>query len=119
MGTECKQATTDTANLQIVTVKLSLIIRIKYLSLQINSINLGIIGYTEWGSAVPEIPSVDINQYGLFPSVPWIVYGKGVRKGHQINNPIITYDTGATIAWLLRLKTPQSWRGKPVSEAFQ
>lgn len=51
--------------------------------------------------------------------IPWIVYGKGVREGHQINNTIITYDTGATIAWLLRLKTPQSWRGKPVSEAFQ
>lgn len=51
--------------------------------------------------------------------IPWIVYGKSVRKGHQINNTIITYDTGATLAWLLRLKTPQSWRGKPVTEAFK
>ncbi|HTN08199.1 alkaline phosphatase [Agriterribacter sp.] len=51
--------------------------------------------------------------------IPWIVYGKGVRKGHQLSSTIITYDTGATIAWLLKLKTPQSWRGKPVAEAFK
>ncbi|HRN57457.1 MAG TPA: alkaline phosphatase [Agriterribacter sp.] len=26
-------------------------------------------GYTEWGSAVPEIPSADVSRYGLFPTV--------------------------------------------------
>ncbi|HRO48296.1 alkaline phosphatase [Agriterribacter sp.] len=51
--------------------------------------------------------------------IPWIVYGKGVQRGRQLNSTIITYDTGATIAWLLKLKAPQSWRGKPVAEAFK
>lgn len=51
--------------------------------------------------------------------IPWIVYGKNVRTGHEIKNTIITYDTAATIAQLLGLEMPQSWRGKPVMEAFR
>ncbi|MBB5639432.1 putative AlkP superfamily pyrophosphatase or phosphodiesterase [Pedobacter cryoconitis] len=50
--------------------------------------------------------------------IPWIANGAGVSRGHEIKNVIITYDTAATIAWLLGLKEPQSWRGKPVIEAF-
>ncbi|MBX3255156.1 MAG: alkaline phosphatase [Chitinophagaceae bacterium] len=51
--------------------------------------------------------------------IPWVIYGTGIRKGYQLNSTIITYDTGATIAQLLGLTMPQSWRGKPVSEAFK
>lgn len=51
--------------------------------------------------------------------IPWVVYGRGVRKGRALQQPIITYDTAATIAWLLKLKTPESWRGLPVKEAFR
>ncbi|MBO9620415.1 MAG: alkaline phosphatase [Niabella sp.] len=51
--------------------------------------------------------------------IPWVLYGPGVKKGHQIRNTIITYDTAATIAWLLHLKMPQSWRGQPVTEAVK
>lgn len=51
--------------------------------------------------------------------IPWIAYGKGVQKGHEIKNTIITYDTAATIAKLLGLTMPQSWRGKAVDEAFR
>jgi predicted AlkP superfamily pyrophosphatase or phosphodiesterase len=50
--------------------------------------------------------------------IPWVVYGKGVKKGQELKNTIITYDTGATIAWLLGLKMPDSWRGIPVKQAF-
>ncbi|MGN7987916.1 alkaline phosphatase [Pedobacter sp. 22226] len=50
--------------------------------------------------------------------IPWIISGPGVRKNHEIKNVIITYDTAATLAWLMRLQQPQSWRGKPVLEAF-
>jgi len=50
--------------------------------------------------------------------IPWVAYGKGVKKGQELKNTIITYDTGATIAWLLGLKTPDSWRGLPVKQAF-
>ncbi|SDC64986.1 alkaline phosphatase [Niabella drilacis] len=51
--------------------------------------------------------------------IPWVVYGRGVQKGRALTQPVITYDTAATIAWLLRLKMPESWRGMPVKEAFR
>lgn len=51
--------------------------------------------------------------------IPWVAYGRGVRKGKALQHPIITYDTAATIAWLLKLKPPASWRGLPVKEAFR
>ena len=50
--------------------------------------------------------------------IPWVVYGKGVKKNQELKNTVITYDTGATIAWLLGLKMPESWRGLPVKQAF-
>ena len=51
--------------------------------------------------------------------IPWVVYGRGVQKGRALKKPIITYDTAATIAWLLKLNMPDSWRGQPVKEAFK
>ncbi|MCO5241879.1 MAG: alkaline phosphatase [Chitinophagaceae bacterium] len=51
--------------------------------------------------------------------IPWVIYGKGIKKGHQLNSTIITFDTAATIAKLLGLNMPQSWRGQPVMEAFK
>lgn len=51
--------------------------------------------------------------------IPWVINGVGVKKNHEIKDVIITYDTGATIAWILGLKTPQSWRGKAVGDSFQ
>ncbi len=51
--------------------------------------------------------------------IPWVVYGKGVNRDHEIKDVIITFDTAATIAKLLKLKMPQSWRGVPVKEAFK
>ncbi|PZX56768.1 alkaline phosphatase [Algoriphagus chordae] len=50
--------------------------------------------------------------------IPWIISGPGVKTNHQINDLIMTYDTGATIAWILGLDVPQSWRGKPVGDSF-
>lgn len=51
--------------------------------------------------------------------IPWIISGKGIKKNHALSTPIITYDTGATIAKILGLKVPSAWRGKVVSEAFR
>lgn len=51
--------------------------------------------------------------------IPWIISGPGIKKNHQIENAIITYDTAPTIAYILGLKTPEVWRGKPVMEAFE
>ncbi len=50
--------------------------------------------------------------------IPWVINGPGIKKNHEISDVIITYDTAATIAWIFGLKTPQSWRGKAVSESF-
>lgn len=50
--------------------------------------------------------------------IPWFIYGPGIKKNHEIKDVIITYDTAATIAWILGLKTPQSWRGKAVLDSF-
>lgn len=48
--------------------------------------------------------------------IPWIVYGKNIVSQGEIGSPVITYDTGATIAWLLGLERPESWRGIPIME---
>lgn len=50
--------------------------------------------------------------------IPWIIAGPGINKGQELESTIITYDTAATIAWILGLETPQQWRGKAVEEAF-
>ncbi|MBB2150366.1 alkaline phosphatase [Pedobacter gandavensis] len=50
--------------------------------------------------------------------IPWVINGPGVKKNHKIQDVIITYDTAATLAWIMGLKTPQSWRGKAVSDSF-
>ncbi|MGJ1386657.1 alkaline phosphatase [Sphingobacterium spiritivorum] len=51
--------------------------------------------------------------------IPWIISGPGVKVNHEIKSSIITYDTGATLAWILGLEQPQAWRGKAVREAFK
>lgn len=51
--------------------------------------------------------------------IPWIIAGPGIKKNNEIKEVIITYDTAPTIAYALRLKTPQAWRGKRVLAAFK
>lgn len=51
--------------------------------------------------------------------IPWVISGPGVKVNHPIKDLIMTYDTGATIAWILDLDMPQSWRGKPVGDSFK
>jgi predicted AlkP superfamily pyrophosphatase or phosphodiesterase len=50
--------------------------------------------------------------------IPWIVVGPGIRKNHQVQESIMTFDTAATIATALKLKTPQVWIGRPVRSIF-
>lgn len=51
-------------------------------------------------------------------TIPWVVWGKGVRKGMRVIAPITTYDTAATAMWLLGVPIPPDWDGKPIKEAF-
>ncbi|TVZ26680.1 type I phosphodiesterase/nucleotide pyrophosphatase [Gillisia sp. Hel_I_86] len=46
--------------------------------------------------------------------IPWIIFGKGISNKGKLESTIVTYDTGATIAYLLGLRAPEFWRGKPV-----
>jgi len=50
--------------------------------------------------------------------IPWIITGPGVRAGHEIQTPVNTYDTAATIAYVFGLKQPDAWIARPVTEAF-
>lgn len=49
---------------------------------------------------------------------PFIVFGKGIRENHHIDEPVIQYDTAATIAYLLGLEIPSYWRGKPITQVL-
>jgi arylsulfatase A-like enzyme len=51
--------------------------------------------------------------------IPWIIYGKGVAAKGKLETSIVTYDTAATIAYILGLEQPQSWIGRPVLSAFE
>lgn len=51
--------------------------------------------------------------------IPWIIIGPGIKKDHEIEDLIMTYDTGATIAYLLGLEIPQAWRGKYVKDSIE
>jgi predicted AlkP superfamily pyrophosphatase or phosphodiesterase len=50
--------------------------------------------------------------------IPWIIKGPGIKKDHELLQSIMTFDTAATIAELLKLKAPQVWIGRPVKEAM-
>jgi predicted AlkP superfamily pyrophosphatase or phosphodiesterase len=51
-------------------------------------------------------------------TIPWLVWGKGVKPGHQISAAVTTYDTAATALWLLDVPIPSQFDGKPVTTAF-
>ncbi len=51
--------------------------------------------------------------------IPWIIAGPGVVSGRELRDPINTYDTAPTLAWVLGAKPPRCWIGRPVREAFR
>ena len=51
---------------------------------------------------------------------PLIVAGKGIRTGGvQLSESIVQYDVAATMAYILRLKQPQAWVGRPILSLFK
>jgi predicted AlkP superfamily pyrophosphatase or phosphodiesterase len=52
-------------------------------------------------------------------NIPWIISGPGVNKNVSLINEINTYDTAATIAYIMGLTQPECWKGKPVTGAFK
>jgi predicted AlkP superfamily pyrophosphatase or phosphodiesterase len=51
-------------------------------------------------------------------TIPWIAWGRGVSPA-TLARPVETFDTAATVLWLFGVSQPDSWAGKPVSEAFK
>jgi predicted AlkP superfamily pyrophosphatase or phosphodiesterase len=52
-------------------------------------------------------------------NIPWIAWGRGVKKNFEITAPVVTYDTAATALWLLDLPRADNLDGKPVTSAFE
>ncbi|WP_142603052.1 alkaline phosphatase [Solitalea koreensis] len=50
--------------------------------------------------------------------IPWVILGPNVKKNHEITESIMTYDTAATIAYILHLNIPQVWVGRPVKSVM-
>ncbi len=51
--------------------------------------------------------------------IPWIAWGKGVKRGFAISDAVTTYDSTATALWLLGVPIPAEFDGKPVKSAFE
>jgi len=50
--------------------------------------------------------------------IPFILWGKGVKKGFQIPTPVYQYDNAATWAFALGIQQPYAWIGRAVQCAF-
>jgi hypothetical protein len=48
-----------------------------------------------------------------------VFFGKGVKKGYQVEQQVYTYDLAATIAFSLNITQPYAWTGRPVKAAFE
>lgn len=66
----------------------------------------GGIGYGHGGESTQEL------------EIPFLLYGKGIKKGYEIKEPVYTYDNAATVAYIFNAPTPAPWIGRPVKEAF-
>ena len=51
--------------------------------------------------------------------IPWIAWGKDVRRDFAITAPVSTCDTAATALWLLGVPVPTWFDGTPVTSAFR
>ncbi|MEM7368373.1 MAG: alkaline phosphatase family protein [Bacteroidota bacterium] len=67
----------------------------------------GGINYSHGGETVDEM------------EIPFVVYGKGVKKNHSLMTPVNQFDNPATVLFALGLAAPHSWIGKAVQEAFE
>lgn len=66
----------------------------------------GGIGTKHGGSTMAEI------------EIPWIIFGRGVKRGFEITAPVNTVDTAVTVAHILGVKPHPATIGRPVEEAF-
>ena len=51
-------------------------------------------------------------------TIPWVIAGPGIRSDHELGVDVSVMDTAATAVFALGLEAPESWEGRPVTEAF-
>lgn len=66
----------------------------------------GGVGYGHGGATIAEA------------EIAMILYGKGIKKGYQVQQQVVTYDLAATIAFALKIVPPYVWTGRPIKSAF-
>ena len=49
---------------------------------------------------------------------PLVLFGKGVKKGYEIDDSVMIYDIASTILSAQHIKQPQVWIGRPIWSAF-
>ena len=50
---------------------------------------------------------------------PFILFGKNIREGYVLEEPMMQYDLPATLAYALGLEIPKEWRGRPMKAMFK
>ena len=50
---------------------------------------------------------------------PFIIAGKGIKKGGAFTESMMQYDVASTMAYLLDLKQPQVWIGRPMKNVMK
>ena len=50
---------------------------------------------------------------------PFVICGKGIKKGHAIDESMMVFDTAPTIAHFLNVKQPHVLIGRPVESVFE
>jgi len=51
--------------------------------------------------------------------IPLILWGRSIRKNYKITDAVYQYDTAATVAFALGVRTPRAWIGRPIKNAFE
>lgn len=50
---------------------------------------------------------------------PLVFYGKGIKKGHRIQESTMIYDIAGTLARMMNVEQPQAWIARPISSIFE
>ena len=50
---------------------------------------------------------------------PFIISGKNIKKGQEIQASMMQFAVAATVAANFKLKQPQVWIGRPIMEVFK
>lgn len=50
---------------------------------------------------------------------PFIIAGKGIKKGHVLEESMMQFDIAPTLAQIFKLKQPQVWIGRPMKNVFK